>query len=435
MAAGHDQATEGQATERSPIRRRGILAVAAAAMAGIAAKQLAEPVGATAGGTNGTALIIGANSNPGSLPNTYAVTTTLRPASGSTVPATNTPSGVALYGVGVDGQEGLYGICYGSVGYGVAGRTDSGYGVYGLATSASATTSFGVYGQSFASAGYGVYGLADGAAATGVNGTTGSGTGVKGVATSSGTGVKGSSASGFPVVGVVTGSGSASNVSPAVYGTGTAGPGVQGQSTGGHGPVGTTAATDGHAGLIGYASAPNGIGLRGSAANGATLAGVFDGDVSISGALRVYGAPKSAAVKHPDGSHRLLYCMESPESWFEDFGEGTLVNGKADVALDRDFAALVDTGRLHVFPVAHDEHHLHVAQRTASGFTVAATPSAAAHAAGKKAGDLGGTFSYRVVARRKDIKGERLAKVELPKDAPFDVAKATAPPPPPPRNP
>ena len=35
-------------------------------------------------------------------------------------------------------------------------------------------------------------------------------------------------------------------------------------------------------------------------------------------------ARRSAAVPHPDGFHRRLYCIECPESWFEDFGEGTL---------------------------------------------------------------------------------------------------------------
>lgn len=47
---------------------------------------------------------------------------------------------------------------------------------------------------------------------------------------------------------------------------------------------------------------------------------------------------------------------------------------------------------------------------------MAAGASAEALARGKKAGDVSGTFSYRVVAKRKDVKGERLAKVPLPPD-------------------
>ena len=130
----------------------------------------------------------------------------------------------------------------------------------------------------------------------------------------------------------------------------------------------------------------------------------------------IAGGAKSAAVPHPDGSHRLLYCMESPESWFEDFGVGTISGGKAEVKLDPDFAAVVDTAKLHVFTESHDEHHaLHVAKTDATGFTVGVNPSAVGLAAGKKAGDLNGTFTYRVVAKRKDVAAPRLAKFEVPK--------------------
>ena len=70
-------------------------------------------------------------------------------------------------------------------------------------------------------------------------------------------------------------------------------------------------------------------------------AGSFAGDVDISGNLHVsqgvivhtnlevtgdpfvYGGTKSVVVPFPDGSHRQLYCMESPESWFEDLWLGS----------------------------------------------------------------------------------------------------------------
>jgi len=383
--------TEGHATEPEQgsagktLKRRGILAVAAAAMAGIAAKQLAQPVGATTGGTNGTALIIGANGDTGNTPNTYAVTTVLRPTSGSSV-GTSTPTGVALVGIGQDGEEGLYGICYGSNGFGVKGQTDSGVGVHGYATSTSATTAYGVYGQSDASAGYGVYGAAYGAAATGVGGE-------------------------------------ARGTAPAVFGQNTgsaasAGPGAQGTSTSGHGSVGVSGASDGHASVFGFSNKQGGIAVRGSIDPAVrvapyTFAGVFDGTVVVSGSLFI-GGNKSAYVKHPDGSHRALYCVESPESWFEDFGEGTLVNGKAEVKIDPDFAAVADTSAYHVFLTEHDQHNaLHVTRRTGGGFAVEADTATLA-AKGKKVGDVGGTFSYRIVARRKDVKAGRLAKVELP---------------------
>ncbi len=62
----------------------------------------------------------------------------------------------------------------------------------------------------------------------------------------------------------------------------------------------------------------------------------------------------------------------------------------------------------------HNDHHLHVSEQRASGFTVNAD-MALATLKGKKAGDLTGTFSYRVVARPKTTaKVDRLAKVNLP---------------------
>jgi hypothetical protein len=63
----------------------------------------------------------------------------------------------------------------------------------------------------------------------------------------------------------------------------------------------------------------------------------------------VVNGTKSAAVPFPDGSRRLLYTMESPESWFEDFGISQLLNGNAEVTLDPGFAAIVTSDVYHVF--------------------------------------------------------------------------------------
>jgi hypothetical protein len=133
-------------------------------------------------------------------------------------------------------------------------------------------------------------------------------------------------------------------------------------------------------------------------------AGNFVGPVAIEGDLTVFGA-KSAAVRHHDGSHRKLYSVESPESWFEDFGEATLVDGKARVDLDPDFAALVDSARYHVFLTPYEDcNGLYASARSASGFDVAEMRS----------GGHNVRFSYRIVAKRKDIVGERLARVDAP---------------------
>ena len=98
---------------------------------------------------------------------------------------------------------------------------------------------------------------------------------------------------------------------------------------------------------------PGSIGLfaSGNAAN--ELAGEFLGDVFIMGDLVATGL-KSAVVPLADGTHRRLYCVKSPESWFEDVGFGTLVKGRAEIVLDPGFASTVQTDQYHVFITEYD---------------------------------------------------------------------------------
>jgi hypothetical protein len=135
-------------------------------------------------------------------------------------------------------------------------------------------------------------------------------------------------------------------------------------------------------------------------------AGFFIGPVGIYGGIVVDGF-KSAAIRHPDGSHRLLHTIESPEAWFEDFGEARLVKGKADVKLEKEFARVVRTDSYHVFVTpCGDSNGLYVATRNSRGFSV------------KEQGGGKSTihFAYRIVARRKDLKPTRFAKVALPEN-------------------
>jgi hypothetical protein len=100
-----------------------------------------------------------------------------------------------------------------------------------------------------------------------------------------------------------------------------------------------------------------------------------------------------------------LYALESPESWFEDFGRGEMVRGRAQVELDPDYAAVVQTEDYHVFLTPEgNSKGLYVSNRRTSGFEVRE----------QQGGTSTLTFSYRVVARRADIEVERLEKVELP---------------------
>src|SRR5262249_37494020 len=146
--------------------------------------------------------------------------------------------------------------------------------------------------------------------------------------------------------------------------TGADGFGVQGSSTLSHGIVGLSGTGAGVSGVVAVGTAPGTVGFQGVAQGGATYAGYFFGDVTIQprvldgqgGNLGVAGA-KFAIVRGKDGKYRGMFAVESPECWFEDFGEGKLVNGKASVTLDPLFAQHVHTDRYHVFLTEHGEHN------------------------------------------------------------------------------
>lgn len=121
----------------------------------------------------------------------------------------------------------------------------------------------------------------------------------------------------------------------AITGTATVSPST------GNGVVATTNTANNYA-LFGQTATAGAIGIYGLGSVAGSYAGLFVGKVTVSGDFNVTGS-KSAAVPHPDGTHRLLYCVEAPEAWFEDFGEGRLTGGRAAIALDPDFAAVVAT--------------------------------------------------------------------------------------------
>jgi hypothetical protein len=213
------------------------------------------------------------------------------------------------------------------------------------------------------------------------------------------------------VIGMADGKGMAPHASAGLTGIGKNTVAVQGLSTNSHGVYGRTAKATA-AGVYAYSAVANGTALRAVAAGANGVAGAFSGAVKVNGTLNVNGdfvatGVKSAAVPHPDGSHRLVYCLESPQAWLEDFGEGTLTEGRGDVKLDPDFAALCEAGSCRIFISESADHHLHVTKQDASGFTVEADLALAA-LKGKSASDLSGPFSYRVVGRRKDRPGVRL---------------------------
>jgi hypothetical protein len=153
-----------------------------------------------------------------------------------------------------------------------------------------------------------------------------------------------------------------------------------------------------------------GVGLYATAPNAAA---VFKGNVVVEGNLVVKEGynlivqtvgNKNGVVSFADGSHRLLYAIESPEAWFEDIGEASLVKGKAHIALDPSFLRVIDVNRFHVFITPYGETEgLYISRRTKRGFDVTE----------RKQGKSSVRFSWRIVARPKSAKNKRFAKTPI----------------------
>lgn len=350
------------------LKRRGLLAAAWAAVAAVVAMRTSQPVeAATGGGADGN-LVLSSNFN--TSPNTSSDLTIASTTAGNFSFPTFFDFDPSYAGGTTANINALYGHGKG-LGAGVIGVTGG-----GPATGIFAIPHAGVAGYSFDTAvgGMGLLGEIP----------------------------AGSAANAIAIYGL-------NNSSFAGPGPGAGGFGVYGLSAKGHGLVGATAA----AGAAAVVGATNGV--------AGAYAGAFYGPVIVSGNFTVVGGAKSAAVPHPDGSHRLLYCVESPESWFEDFGDGQLDCGSAEVTFDPDFAAVADTDKFHVFVTEYDQHNdLFVTKRTKTGFRVEAKEK-------EKVGPGGGAFSWRVVAKRRDIPGERLAKIAIPSEPQLPPLPPSAP--------
>jgi len=205
--------------------------------------------------------------------------------------------------------------------------------------------------------------------------------------------------------------------------TGTDFAGVSGFSQIGFGVRGGTAANSAAsppqtgAGVLGEGGT-NAIGVQGTSIGGvailgigSVLAGQFNGPVVINGNLNVNGSftasgIKSAAVPSGNGDSKvLLYCLEAPESLFEDFGEVTMQGGTAAVSIRPDFAQTVDVSTAKIFLTEYgDAGGVYVAGRSSDGMTFAL--------ASRTGGS--GTIGYRIVAKRDDVQAPRLAPARIP---------------------
>jgi hypothetical protein len=277
----------------------------------------------------------------------------------------------------------------------------------------------GVFGESFIAGNIGVMGRS-GTTSTGVFGSTSTttppvsarGVSVFGLATGALTAVKGEAVNGYAVWGVSSGAAGVLGTTVGAFavqgaasanGTGgvfssVTGLGLSGTSTS---FVGVLGRSTNSIGVYGQTSEPSQPALYAENIGGGQAAR-FVGSVVVNGNFSVIGGAKAAVVTLPDGSQRTMYCQEAPEPYFEDFGRGQLQNGVARVQLDADFAALVALDSYMVFVTPGGESQgLYVGRQDARGFEVR-----------ENAGRSSIPFTYRVVAKRRDIPGGRLARVD-----------------------
>jgi hypothetical protein len=129
-----------------------------------------------------------------------------------------------------------------------------------------------------------------------------------------------------------------------------------------------------------------------------------DGNLLVTGNLAVTGE-KSAVVQTVSYGQRALYAEESPESWFEDFGDGKLSGGRKTVRLEPIFLQTVNSSlNYHVFLTPEGKCALYVSKKTTTFFEVK-------RLSGVRTCD----FDYRIVARRKGYESLRLQNVDNPK--------------------
>jgi hypothetical protein len=208
--------------------------------------------------------------------------------------------------------------------------------------------------------------------------------------------------------------------------SGPGGYGVQGLSLRSHGVYGEAGSDQGSGALVGVTNVATGVAFQARANPPAVAAGFFVGNVSVFGSLGVTGG-KFAVVKSADGKYHAMHAVEAPEAWFEDVGKAKLVNGRADVRIDSQFAQHVDTGNYHVFLTSYDPacRGLGVVTQRGDGFVVQEL----------NGGTSNGMFSWKVQAKRADLKDERLPVWELPPgaDLPATPPVITTQPAPPPR--
>ncbi|MCC6179034.1 MAG: hypothetical protein IT305_27305 [Chloroflexi bacterium] len=361
----------------SKLHRRGLMTGVSAIAAAAIAKLVTSGPAPTAFAAPGDPMLL-------EVENTVTNTTALTKQTGNNNSAllvtANQGAGIAILapqGAGLDAQGTT----------GVIARTLGGGGV---AVRADTAAGFAVYGSIGGGSIAAVYGESSGAAA----GVRAFSQGAEGVLTQGSTGIRaeardaGGAKNGTAVRALVD-----SGISVFASSTAPSAVAVYGEATGG----GT--------GVRGVATGTGSVGVYGS---GQQFAGSFDGNMQVRGNFEATGTKSAIIPVGPDEAVRL-YCMESPESYFEDFGRSTLdSNGEAWVKIDPQFARVVNLDGYFAFVTPEgDCHGLFVARRDKEAFLVKELGSGAS----------GVSFTWRLLAKRADVqdKTSRLDVVPLGK--------------------
>ncbi|MHC4695094.1 MAG: hypothetical protein ACYS67_20370, partial [Planctomycetota bacterium] len=266
----------------------------------------------------------------------------------------------AIYGFShADGTEDGYGLDI----YSINNGSGTNYGVYAISEGTSTGSSYGIYTEANSyTAGTNVYGANHIAKGTTIGGVYGSVSYAYGNGSISTVGVTGFAAD--------SGSGSA------------------------------------NAGFFTVSSAGSGVhyGVQAYEAPGGSGAAIYaNGDFAASGT-------KSAVMRTSRGT-TLMYAVESAEVWFEDFGEGRLINGQAHIELDPLFLEMVTINSnqpMKVFIQLNDDCNGTYVKTSLTGFEVFELNQGVSEA----------SFTYRVVAKRKGYESERMRTAEIGHDDP-----------------
>ncbi len=306
-------------------------------------------------------------------------------------------AGVITAGAGTNAING-----YSNSGIGLFGQdVGSGFGALGYISDAAATGGAGVFGQS------------DGANPVGVMGynSVASGTAIYGYDVKAGqftTGIWGIDSGGFSAV-----------LGNDIHAAGGFALTLAGSYAGGS-FTGKNAGVTGYAAAASKATNAEGGFFEDSVKTGAAnisqaSVGAFNGGL----AYKVIGnGTASTIVQDLSGKDVVMFCPEAPEVLFEDYGEGELVNGVAQINLDAVFAGNVTVNDKHPLRVyiqlEGDCNGVFVTDKTAASFTVKELHSGSSNV----------KFSYHVIANRKNTSynSEVVSKYE---DARFPAYEKT----------